>query len=75
MFEEFRDDMYKSYLEHVEKYWEKETSIDRIDNNWNYCKENCKRSTPKEQSNNRRERTRWYFKKKTLLKILQGSIA
>jgi len=29
-------------------------SIDRIDNNGNYCKENCKWSTMKEQSNNTR---------------------
>ena len=45
--------MYESYLEHVEKYWEKETTIDRIDVNWNYCKENCKWSTNKEQSQNK----------------------
>ena len=31
-------------------------SLDRIDNNGNYCKENCKWSTAKEQSNNRRKR-------------------
>lgn len=29
-------------------------SIDRIKNNLDYCKENCKWSTPKEQSSNRR---------------------
>lgn len=51
-FDGFKDDMYESYLKHIEEYWTKQTSIDRIDNNWNYCKENCKRSTRMEQSNN-----------------------
>ena len=53
-FIEFRDDMYESYLEHVEEFGEKETTIDRIDNGGNYCKENCRWSTRKQQSRNLR---------------------
>lgn len=51
--EEFHRDMYESYVKHCEEYWEKNTTIDRINNDWNYCKENCERRTYKEQQNNR----------------------
>lgn len=51
-FEDFYKDMWPSYEEHVKKYWEKETTIDRINWNWNYCKENCRWATYKEQGNN-----------------------
>ena len=45
--------MWKSYCEHAEKYWEKETTLDRIDVNWNYCKDNCRRATWYEQAQNK----------------------
>jgi len=45
-FEEFKNDMYWSY--------EKWLTIDRIDNNWNYNKINCRRATIKEQQLNKR---------------------
>jgi len=45
-FEEFYKDMWPTYQEWL--------SIDRIDVNWNYCKENCKWSNNIEQANNKR---------------------
>jgi len=53
-FEEFKKDMYDSYIIHIEKYGLKETTIDRINNEGNYCKKNCQWSTRSEQMKNRR---------------------
>lgn len=50
-FEEFYKDMWDKYKEWL--------SIDRIDNDWNYCKENCKWSTIREQQWNT-SRSRMY---------------
>ena len=48
-FEGFFDDMRESFVDGL--------TLDRIDVNGNYCKENCKWSTWKEQANNRRNTT------------------
>lgn len=45
-FEEFYNDMWESYQEWL--------TIDRIDVNWNYCKNNCRFVSMKEQANNKR---------------------
>ena len=49
--------MYESYIEHINIYWEKDTTIERINTNWDYCKDNCRRATMKEQQNNRTNNT------------------
>lgn len=53
-FENFKADMYKSYLDHVQVHGEQNTSIDRIDFNGNYEPTNCQWATCKIQSLNRR---------------------
>ncbi len=50
----FKNDMYESYMTHAKIHGEKNTSIDRIDNNEGYLKENCRWVTWKKQQRNRR---------------------
>lgn len=53
-FAEFYNDMYPSYIEHIDKFWVKQTTIDRINPYWNYCRDNCRWATYSEQMLNRR---------------------
>lgn len=64
-FEDFRDDMYQSYLDHVKEFGEKQTTIDRINSDGNYCKDNCRWATYKEQA-------RWAVGKTELVKNTKG---
>lgn len=57
-FEDFYKDMSDSHDEHVAEYGEKNTSIDRINVNGNYCKENCRWATLKEQAGNKQKKSK-----------------
>ena len=61
-FEEFYKDMWESYYKHIEEYGKSETTIDRIDSKWNYCKTNCRWATHWEQSNNLSSNRRVIYK-------------
>lgn len=65
-FIEFQNDMYAPMLKHVKQYGINNTSIERINNNGNYCKSNCRWATASEQASNRRSNRLITFKGKTM---------
>lgn len=59
-YQDFKNDLYNEYVVLSEEIWEENVSLERIDVDWNYCKENCKWIDFKEQAKNTR-RTIWVY--------------
>jgi len=65
-FGSFKNDMYKSYLGHVTQFGEVNTTIERVDNDGDYSKENCRWATRSEQGYNQRSNHLLSFKGKRM---------
>jgi hypothetical protein len=56
-FNNFKSDMYESFIKHIKKHGNNNTRLDRIDNNRNYSLDNCRWTTHILNCNNQ-ERSR-----------------
>lgn len=57
----FKNDMYEKYVKHASEHGEKNTSIERVNNESGYNKSNCVWSTRKEQNNNNRRVKKYHL--------------
>lgn len=55
-FDEFINDMFPSFIRHYKKHGSRNTTIDRIDNDGNYSKANCRWATLSTQQHNQNKR-------------------
>lgn len=65
-FEEFCNDMFDSFKAHLKEHGRLNTTIERINNDGNYSKGNCRWATRKEQARNRANGTKITFENQTL---------
>lgn len=63
-FKDFHKDMWVSFAVHADIHGTANTTLDRVDTNKHYCKENCRWATRRQQSENSSRPTMLKFKGK-----------
>jgi primosomal protein N' len=64
---DFKKDMYKSYLKHCKIHGKNNTTLERVNNDKGYSKENCRWATFEEQAKNRRTNIYITYKGETMI--------